>query len=277
MKTTMKNIVTVLGLITSLFVLASCGSREPRLVILHTNDTHSHFEPLRSGDRAGLGGVIERAAFIDSVRSAVGEDKFLLLDAGDFSQGTSYFSELGGRLEPVIINDMRYDCVTLGNHEFDNGIEDLAERLAMIKDTKMVCANLDLSQFELSKYVTPYAVIERGGMKIGIIGLESNLSANVSATISSRIPQLDNVEVTNKWAEYLKNEEKCDLIILLSHLGYGEDQEIVPKTEHIDIVIGGHSHTFVEDFIYVKDASGKDVPIITDGCWGLDVGRVDVR
>lgn len=274
---TSKNISIVSVFLALLFILASCGKNEPRLVILHTNDTHSHFEPLRTGDEAGRGGVIERAAFIDSVRSAVGEDRLLLLDAGDFSQGSSYFSELGGRLEPLIINDMRYDCVTLGNHEFDNGIEDLAERLAMIKDTKIVCANLDLSQFELSKYVTPYTIIERGGMKIGIIGLESNLSANVSATISSRIPQLDNVEVVNKWAEYLYGEEKCDLIILLSHLGYGEDQKIVPQIEHIDIVIGGHSHTFVEDFIYVKDASGKDVPIITDGCWGLDVGRIDIR
>jgi len=267
----------VLCFAAALLLAAGCKNSTPRLVILHTNDTHSHFEPLRSGDEAGRGGVIERAAFIDSVRAAVGEDRVLLLDAGDFSQGSSYFSELEGQLEPLIINDMRYDCTTLGNHEFDNGIEDLAERLAMLKDTKVVCANLDLSQFELSKHVTPYTIIERGGMKIGIIGLEANLSANVSATISSRIPQLDNVEVVNKWAKYLDEEEECDLVILLSHLGYGEDKEIVPRIEHIDIVIGGHSHTFVDDFLYVKDASGKEVPIITDGCWGLDVGRIDVR
>ncbi len=263
-------------MLLAMAALCACQSG-PRLIILHTNDTHSHFEPIRSGEDAGRGGVIERAAFVDSVRAAAGEDRVLLLHAGDFSQGTSYFSELGGRLEPRVINAMRYDCVTLGNHEFDNGIEDLTERLASLTDTKVVCANLDLSQFELGKYVTPYAVLERGGMKIGIIGLETNLRANVSAEISSRIPQLDNVEVTNRWAEYLRDSEKCDLIILLSHLGYREDQEIVPQLRFIDLVIGGHSHTFVEDFVYVEDLDGRKVPIITDGCFGVEMGKIEVR
>lgn len=253
----------------------SCSS-EPKLVILHTNDTHSHYEPVRSGADAGRGGVIERAAFVDSVRNAVGEDKVLLLHAGDFSQGTSYFSELGGQLEPKIINALRYDCVTLGNHEFDNGIEDLAGRLSQLGNTCVVSANIDLSQFSLSEYVKPYAIIRKGGMKIGIIGLEANLLANVSATISSRIPQLDNVEVTNKWADYLKNTEKCDLVILLSHIGYDEDQQLVPQTRNLDIVIGGHSHTFVDDFVYVKDLDGREVPIITDGCFGLEMGEIKI-
>ena len=109
-------------LVLALCLLSAC-QRSPRLIILHTNDTHSHFEPLRGGEQAGKCGVIERAAFIDSIRTVYGEDKVLLLDAGDFSQGTSYFSELNGQLEPRIINDMRYDCVTLGNHEFDNDID----------------------------------------------------------------------------------------------------------------------------------------------------------
>ncbi len=266
----------------SLFVCALLLSllaceRQPRLVIIHTNDTHSHFEPLRSGEDAGKGGVIERAAFVDSIRNAYGEDRVLLLHAGDFSQGTSYFTELEGSLEPAVINDFGYDCVTLGNHEFDNDIEALTARLAMLDGVPVVSANIDVSQFELARYVKPYAVIERGGMKIGIIGLESDLSTNVSATVSSRFAQLDNVEVTNRWAEYLHSGEKCDLIILLSHLGYGEDQEIVPKTRHIDIVIGGHSHTFVDGFIYVPDMDGRKVPIITDGCWGLEMGLITVR
>ncbi len=259
-----------------LLALAAC-SREPRLVIVHTNDTHSHFEPLRSGPQAGHGGVIERAAFVDSIRSVYGDDRVLLLHAGDFSQGTSYFTELGGRLEPAVINDMRYDCVTLGNHEFDNDIEALTERLAMLENTFVVSANIDVSQFDLSDYVKPYAIVDRGGMKIGIIGLESDLSTNVSATISSRLPQLDNVEVTNKWAEYLHSVEKCDMIILLSHLGYDNDQALIPQTSHVDLVIGGHSHTFVDGFIYVSDRDGKKVPVITDGCWGLEMGMVTIR
>lgn len=257
--------------------LTLCASRPPRLVIMHTNDTHSHFEPVRSGAYKGLGGAIERAAFVDSVRTADGEDKVLLVHAGDFSQGTSYFSELGGTFEPKIINDMRYDCIALGNHEFDNGIEDLTKRLKTLEGTQVVCANVDFSQFELSGYVKPYAIIERGGMKIGIIGMETDLSKVVSSIISSRLPKLDNLEVINQWSEYLRKTEKCDLVILLSHLGYGEDCAIVPKTKHIDIVIGGHSHTFVDGLIYVKDADGHKVPIITDGCWGLEMGLIKIR
>lgn len=247
---------------------------QPRLVILHTNDTHSHFEPERSGDRTGRGGVIERAAFVDSVRSVYGSDKVLLVHAGDFSQGTSYFTELKGKLEPEVINDMAYDCVTLGNHEFDNDIEALTERLKALKTTKVVCANLDLSQFELGKYVEPCTVIEKAGLKIGIIGLETDLSSNVTKTVSSRIPQLDNVEVTNRWAEYLKKDQKCDLILLLSHLGYGEDQRLVPQIHYVNMIIGGHSHTFVDEIVYVKDADGRKVGVITDGCWGLEMGEL---
>ena len=266
----------LLVFVAALLALSACHSG-PRLVIVHTNDTHSHFEPLRTGPQAGHGGVIERAAFIDSIRNVYGDERVLLLHAGDFSQGTSYFTELGGRLEPAIINDMRYDCVTLGNHEFDNDIEALTERLAMLENTFVVSANIDVSQFDLSDYVSPYAIVERGGMKIGIIGLESDLSTNVSATISSRLPQLDNVEVTNKWAEYLHSVEKCDMVILLSHLGYDNDQALIPETSHVDLVIGGHSHTFVNGFIYVRDRDGHDVPIITDGCWGLEMGVITVR
>ena len=203
-------------------------------------------------------------------------DKVLLLHAGDFSQGTSYFSELGGQLEPRMINALGYDCVTLGNHEFDNGIEDLESRLAMLTGTRVVSSNIDVSQFGLAEYVEPYVIIEKAGLKIGIIGLESDLSANVSAVTSSRIPQLDDVEVTNRWAGYLHDTEKCDLIILLSHAGYSVDQEIVPQTRYLDLVVGGHSHTFVDDFLYVEDLDGRKVPIITDGCFGVEMGEIKI-
>ena len=259
-------------------LLAVCACQKPKLVILHTNDTHSHFEPLRGGPDDGVGGVIERAAFVDSIRTVYGKDRDLLLHAGDFSQGSSYFTELGGVLEMNTINDFAYDCLTLGNHEFDNDIEALTERLKMLNpETKVVCANLDLSPFELGEYVKPYAVIRRAGLKIGVVGLEADISTAVTKTVSSRMQQLDNVEVTNRWADYLHETEKCDLVILLSHAGYDVDQEIVPQTRWVDLVIGGHTHTFVDDSIYVKNALGKDVPIITDGKWGLEMGRINVR
>jgi len=254
------------------------GACQPKLVIVHTNDTHSHFDPVRTGVEAGLGGVLERAAYIDSVRAVHGADKVLLLHAGDFSQGTSYFTELQGALEPRMINALSYDCIALGNHEFDNGIEELTTRLKTVRpDTRFVCANVDLSPFELGEYVKPYAILHKAGMKIGIIGLEADLTTNVSKTISSRMQQWDDVEVVNRWEEYLHGEEKCDMIILLSHAGYDADQEIVPHTRWVDLVIGGHTHTFVDDFLYVRNARGKQVPIITDGCWGLEMGRINVR
>ena len=262
----MKKILFILAAVAA---LCACG---PRLVIVHFNDTHSHLDPLRDG----RGGIIERAAFVDSVRKAVGSDKVLLLHAGDFDQGTSYYSQMHGRLEVKMINALQYDALTLGNHEFDDGIEDLTERMRDVK-CPVVCANLDLSSFELGQYVKPWCIVNKGGMKIGIIGLEADISTCVSKTVSSRIPQLDPVEETNKWAKYLREEEKCDMVILLSHQGYEpEDQENAAKIKGVDLVVGGHSHTFVDDFVYVKDAEGKSVPIITDGCWGLEAGVVKV-
>ena len=262
----------VLMILAVCFAAASC---QPRLVIIHTNDTHSHFDPVRGGERDGLGGIVERAAFVDSIRSVYPPEKVLMLHAGDFNQGTSYHTELGGSLEPKIVNAMGYDCITLGNHELDEGIESLAARLSVI-DCPVVCANCEFPEI-LQQYVTPATVVERGGMRIGIIGMESDIATMVAAPTAQRIRQLDNVEVVNKWAEHLRKEDKCNFVILLSHLGYQEDQDIVPLVKGLDLVIGGHSHTFVDDIIYVKDARGKKIPIITDGCWGLQMGLIKIR
>lgn len=265
----------IFAILAAAAALCACG---PKLVIVHTNDTHSHLDP----DREGRGGILERAAFVDSVRKAEGADKVLLLHAGDFNQGTSYYTELHGALEVKMINAMGYDAVTLGNHEFDDGIESLTERAKLI-ECPIVCANLDLSSFELGEYVKPWCIVNKAGKKIGIIGLEADISTCVSKVISSRIPQLDPVEETNKWAKYLREEEHCDMVILLSHFGYvGEpegtpdDQTNMKGMKGIDLVVAGHSHTFVDDFVYVADAEGKNVPIITDGCWGLEMGVVKV-
>lgn len=248
---------------------------QPRLVIMHTNDTHSHFDPVRGGESDGRGGIIERAAFVDSIRSVYPADRLLLLHAGDFNQGSSYYSELGGSLEPEMVNAMGYDCVTLGNHELDEGIESLAGRLARI-NCPVVCANCEVPKV-LQERISPYTVLQKGRMRVGIIGLEADVSKMVAAPTAQRIRQLDNAEVVNKWAGHLRKAEKCRLVILLSHLGYYEDRELVPQTKGLDLVIGGHSHTFVDDFVYVKDAGGKKIPIITDGCWGLEMGLIKIR
>lgn len=250
-----------------------------KLVIVHFNDTHSHFEPVRAGAAAGLGGVIERAAAVDSIRSAEGKRHVLLLHAGDFNQGTSYYTELGGSLEIETVNAMGYDCVALGNHEFDNGIEDLCSRLARLK-CPVVCANYDFSSFELGKYVRPYTIIRRGGYKIGIFGLLTDITRVVDRSIADRLPKYDDVETAARWASFLRNEKKCDLVIALTHLGYEgtsmTDPELIAASRNIDLVVGGHSHTFLEDIAYCPDADGKMVPVVQNGCWGEWIARLRV-
>lgn len=260
---------TALILVAALLALASCAPK-PRLVILHCNDTHSHFEPDRNGDYEGMGGVIERAAFVDSVRAKWGE-RVLVLHGGDIGQGTSYFTLLEGVVETDMMNAIGYDALSLGNHEFDNGIEALAERLAQMT-TPVVCCNLDLSQLPLKDLVKPYVILERAGLKIGIIGITSNLLANVSRTISSRIPQLDDAECVNKVSAEIR--DSCDLLILLSHAGIKQDCELVPKTHGLDLVIGAHSHTDMDAMQELVDADGKSVPMITDGCFGRNMGEI---
>lgn len=274
----MKKIYFILSAVLLLGV--SCTPQKGRLTILHVNDTHSHFEPVRSGEDEGLGGVIERAAYIDSVRAAEGDGNVLLLHAGDFNQGTSYYTVIGGSLEVETVNAMRYDCITLGNHEFDNGLEDLTARLKNIK-CPVVCANYDFSALELGRYVKPYTIVRKAGYKIGIFGMLTNILTVVSRDIADRIPKYDDIETADKWASYLKNEQKCDLVIALTHLGYeGEDfcdPELVRNTRNIDLVVGGHSHTFLEEMKYENNLDGKPVPIVQDGCWGEWVGKITVE
>ena len=272
----MKKIFVILALILSV----SFVSDARKLVILHLNDTHSHFEPVRSGKFGGLGGTIERAVYVDSVRKAEGKNNVLLLHAGDFCQGTSYFTILKGEMEVETINAMKYDCVVLGNHEFDNGIEALTGLMKKVK-CPVVCANYDFSSFELAKYVKPYAIVKRGGLKIGIIGLLTDITRVVDRTIADRLPKLDDVEVANKWAKYLKEDKKCDMVIALTHIGYeGElftDPQLARQVKNIDLVVGGHSHTFLEEMKSEKDLDGNVVPIVQDGCWGLYIGKIEVE
>ena len=256
--------------------LMACQPKRHELVILHVNDTHSHFEPLRGGEEAGWGGVIEQAAYVDSVRAAEGEENVLLLHAGDFNQGSSYFTRLGGDLEVATLNAFRYDAVTLGNHEFDNGIEDLTRRLKTV-NCPIVCANYDFSPFELGEIIRPYVILEKAGRKIGIIGMLTDITKVVDRNIADRLPKYEDVETAQKWADHLRNEEVCDLVIVLSHLGYEEDRDLVEKTRNIDLIVGGHSHTFLEKMEYAANLDGVQVPIVQDGCWGLYVGRLEVR
>ena len=256
---------------------------EPHLIILHTNDTHSHFEPLRDEEYAGMGGIIERAAYLDSLRAAAGPENVLLLHAGDFSQGTTYFSELGGNLEIQSLNAMGYDAVTLGNHEFDNGLEDLGRRLSSLEMPVVAC-NYDFSPFEAGKYIKPYVILERAGLKIGVIGVVCDLKTMVAADIAERVPEFPMVETVQKYADLLKADEGCDLVIALTHIGYTEhtpgditDPILCSRTRNIDLIVGGHSHTFMDEMAQHPNVDGVLVPIVQDGCYGVDWGRIDYR
>ena len=269
----------IAAVVTAMLVACS-GASAQKLTIMHFNDTHSHLEPERAGKSAGRGGVIERAALVDSVRNAVGRRNFLLLHAGDFNQGTSYYTTLGGMLEVGLVNALGYDVITLGNHEFEDGIEHLGRRLAGLK-CPVVCSNYDFSQFELGKYVKPYVVLKRGGMRIGIFGMLTDITKVVERTIADRLPKFDDVETADRWASYLKNEKKCDIVIALTHLGMENedfmDQDLVRATRNIDLVVGGHSHTFIKDIVYENNIDGKPVPIVQNGCWGLDTAELSIE
>ena len=267
-------------LILTIFALAAFSAAYAQdLVILHTNDTHSHIDPERSGKNAGHGGVIEQAAYVDQVRAEMGRKNVLILHAGDFSQGTSYFTELNGNIEIDVLNSIGYDAVSLGNHEFDNGMEALAGRLRNL-DAHVVCANYDFSATPLARYVKPYVIIKRGGMKIGIIGLLPDLADVVDAKIAAQLKFQDPIASTQRYADYLKNEKGCDLVIALSHLGYdgpyNSDEALAKGTRNIDVIVGGHSHTKLNDKSVFTNLDGKDVIVVTDWKWGLRVGRLEI-
>ncbi len=246
------------------------------LTILHFNDTHSHIDPQRSGDYVGMGGVIEQAAYIDEIRGVKGRKNVLLLHAGDIGQGTSYFTELGGDIEIDVMNAMKFDVTCLGNHEFDNGVEELARRLKRLK-ADIVCANYDFTGTALEGLVKPYTIVKRAGKKIGIIGVLTDIMEVVDKNIAKEFSYQDPIAVVNELADYLKDEKDCDLVICLSHLGYDEDKDLASKISGVDLIVGGHSHTQLHKKQVVKDVEGEDVVIVQNWKWGLNVGHLTIE
>ena len=261
-------------------ILAFSSATGQDLVILHTNDTHSQIEPLSSGNYKGLGGVVRREKYISQVRA---ENKnVILLDAGDFSQGTPYFTLFRGDVEIELMNALKVDVATFGNHEFDNGQEELARRIKMAS-FPVVNANYDLKGTPLDGLIAPYAIIERGGKRIGVIGLSVRLAGLVSPNRLGNMKYEHPYKIVNRLARRLRNKEKCDLVILLSHCGYNggkeqnpTDEMIAKNTEGVDIIIGGHSHTFIKKPMLVESKTGKKVMIVQAGAKGEEVGRIDI-
>jgi 5'-nucleotidase len=255
---------------------------DKKITILHTNDVHSYIDPFPADHprNPNMGGVARRAALIESIRME--EENVLLLDAGDIFQGTPYFNYYGGELEFKLMSMMHYDAATMGNHDFDNGIDGFYAQLPHAK-FEFVSANYDFKNTILNEHVKPFKIFNKGGIKIGVFGLGIELEGLVDKKAYKETVYLDPIEIAQDMTKILKHKEKCDLVICLSHLGYSYKNEpnkisdvvLAKKTKDIDLIIGGHTHTFLNKPVIEKNSDGKEVIINQVGCHGINLGRID--
>ena len=267
-------------LVWLVFSAIALADGDKRLVILHTNDTHSTILPVspfvEDTMKADRGGFLRRIALIEEQRKS--DPELLLFDSGDFSQGSSFFTLFNGEVEVSLMNRMHYDAGTLGNHEFDFGIENLATQLQRA-NFPIVCANYDFGTTPLATLVRPYVVLKRKGLRIGVFGLSPQPEGLIATENYAGITFRDPVEVAREVVHTLRTKEKCDLVICLSHLGWPakdplSDSNVFTKTEGVDLVLGGHSHTFMQELEWLTDAQGKRVPVDQNGKHAIYVGRI---
>ncbi|MBR1519535.1 MAG: metallophosphatase [Prevotella sp.] len=270
----MKHLLTILAISFSL-----SASAQKELTILHTNDTHSCIFPLAKtlADTAiaDRGGYLRRIAAIKQQRQL--DPDLLLFDSGDFSQGSPYYSLFKGDVEVSLMNQMRYDAATIGNHEFDFGIDNMARIFRMAK-FPIICANYDFTGTVLEGIVKPYIVIKRKGIRIGVFGLSPALDGLVDPKNCPGVRFLDPAETAQKMVDILRDKKKCDLVICISHLGWlyddTGDQNMISKTRGIDLVLGGHSHTYFNNLRYTDNIDGKPIPDDQNGKHAIYVGKM---
>ena len=265
-------------IILALLAIAVSAFGQKTLTILHTNDTHSCIMPLSENLadtlQAGRGGFLRRIAMLKEERKS--DPNLLLFDSGDFSQGSPYYTLFKGDVETGLMNMMHYDAGTIGNHEFDYGLDNMT-RVFKRLNYPIVCANYDFTGTELVKIVKPYVILNRKGIKIGVFGLAPKLDGLVDHKNYLTTRYLDPVTTAQKMADLL-HSKKCDLVICISHLGWEEkgmgDQEVIRGTRGIDLVLGGHSHTYFKTLRYVKNLDGKSVPVDQNGKSGIFIGKM---
>ena len=255
--------------------------KKKRLVILHTNDTHSTIEPFPSKHSKfpNMGGVSKRHTILQKIRSE--EEHVLLLDAGDIFQGTPYFNTFNGELEMKLMSLLQYDAATMGNHDFDIGLEGFlnAQQFA---NFPFLCANYDFSETILSGKTKAYHIFHKAGIKIGVFGIGVALKGLVSVDNYGNTRYFDPISTANKIASELKSKS-CDLVICLSHLGFeyenkniNSDRKLAAETQNIDIILGGHTHTFFDKPLVLKNSKNKDVLVNQVGWGGVYLGRIDI-
>ena len=253
-----------------------------KITILHTNDVHSHIDPFPKNDplNPSGGGVIARANLINLVKKD--NPHTLVLDAGDVFQGTPYFNFFGGELELKLMSKMGYNASTLGNHEFDNGMEKLSKVLKHA-NFSFLNSNYTLKNTPLENKIKSHEIFKINGIKIGVFGLGIELEGLVEKKLYKGIKYLNPIEISKDISDDLKYNHNCDLIICLSHLGfsYSKDKNIMcdlilaKQTKNIDLIIGGHTHTFLDEPVKVKNLENKDVIINQVGCFGINLGKID--
>lgn len=271
--------ISTLGLSLATFPTAAANQKSSELTILHTNDMHSRIDPFPNdgSQYAGLGGMARRAQLIKQIRSQA--EHVLLLDAGDIFQGTPYFNLFGGELEFKLMSQMKYDAATLGNHDFDNGLDGLAEQLPNAS-FPFIVSNYDFSNTALSHKFSPYQVFEKGTIRVGVFGLGIELEGLVETRLFGNTKYLDPIPVAREMVQQLRTLE-CNLIICLSHLGYrypGEkisDQKLAESVSGIDLIIGGHTHTFLDTPERMTNPNGHTTMINQVGFGGINLGRID--
>ncbi len=268
-------------LVTNSLYSQENSKKKNRLVILHTNDTHSNIEPFPSNHSKfpNMGGVSRRHSVLQQIRSQ--EEHVLLLDAGDIFQGTPYFNAFNGELEMKLMSLLEYDAATMGNHDFDIGLEGFLNA-KQFADFPFLCANYDFSETILAGQTKVYHIFHKAGIKIGVFGIGVALKGLVSAQQYGNTRYLDPIDTANSTAEILK-KKGCDLVICLSHLGFEyenksthSDRKLAAETRNIDIILGGHTHTFFEKPLIFKNKDNKDVLINQVGWGGVYLGRIDI-
>ncbi len=255
---------------------------EQRLVILHTNDVHSRLEPfpMDGGRNQGLGGVAARAKLIGDIR--LQEEHVLLLDAGDIFQGTPYFNLYKGEPEIKAMTKMGYDACTMGNHDFDAGLENFATQLKHAHFPVLLC-NYDFTNTAMEHQSAPYKIFRKGKLKIGVTGIGIEMKGLVPDNLFGNTVYLDPVKRLNETAYLLKKEKDCDMVICLSHLGYQYKEDInklsdlilATETENVDLIIGGHTHTFLTEPVMIKNKINAEVLVNQVGWAGIQLGRLD--
>ncbi len=273
----MKKILILIAWITSSVMMA----QQQEICIIHTSDTHSCVEPISVNnpnvDEADKGGYLRRAALLDRLRKE--NKQVLLLDCGDFSQGSVYYNLFKGEVEVSLMNEMGYDACTIGNHEFDFGLDNMARLFRMAK-FPVVCCNYDFTGTVVEGLVKPYIIKECAGVRVGIFGVSPKMEGLVSAANFQGVDFIDPAVAAQPVIDRLRGEEHCDLVVCLSHLGTGKDAGMDPafisRTSGIDVLLGGHTHTYMEVPEFLVDKDGNHVVLDHQGKNGRYVGVVKV-